>query len=968
MATRTAQIIIQVDDKSLTALNAQIKTLETSMKSLAIGTTEWIKQNEKLGTLKTQFRTATDEAKKLQNQIAKISGADQIRSIAKLGAGMVGAFAAVSGTLTTLGFSGSKTMEEITAKGVALMQVFGGLNQVAETFSATNLKGLKNIGSGFGSLVTAVKGFSTATKAALISTGIGALIVGIGLLIANFDKIKALFGAGKAGREADVAFKLTQTATKLSEQNYQTELKKLELLKQQNYSKFDAVLLSKQESDNAIAYHKSLIAQSDELAARYRLLEKKGGDTKKMTQEERDAEMQLNNAKQKSLGIEIQTAEIVKKRMIGYDLVSKKINDLNNDIQKQQDLITVANEAEYSQMEIINAQIKIYKDKRDILKIHQNTIGGITKEEEIELHILETDIQLLGQKMTMLIKEITEKQAQVKVDEELHKLEFDRLEKYKQSLDALKLESNILKNNESLSKNKLEMLSREQKLYEKYLTARAELFNFDKKGKEILNEQYQEVNKIHDKYQEIYDNARETITKKLKGITLDEKSLNNASMELALFKEQKDIERESLENKKEILDNQKSTLEVQKNEILEREKSILLEKDWIKAQIDVAQIHLDKSESLTEQTAMMEKIAEYQSQINTLSQTELNNKSELTDVNGELLKTDEEILSTQTDINNNNTDTLEKTKEITAEVQKQSRFYSKLQGVVGKYAEEIDASRKLMSQSMELMATLQENIATRMDERIAEAGKAMDEITAKEKDRNSRLLDLQEELKDANGERYDQILAQIDLEKSQQEDNRKAFNEQAQIEADAQNKKNAAEYKAAQWRKAQSIIDAVINTALAVIKALPNIFLSIATGALGAAGIATIAAQKIPEQPKVEPKTAGFKIGGYTGDGSDDEVAGVVHKKEYVVPARVTKSPGAQHHIAALESQRLRGYKDGGYVAPVSSVNMGMDYDKFINGMAQAISQLPPPQVGLVAISNGIREVELTKQNSGLSR
>ena len=76
MASKTAQIIIAVDDKSLIQLNAEIKILETSMKNLKVGTQEWIKQNEQLGTLKAKFKDATDQAKLLQGQVQKISSGE----------------------------------------------------------------------------------------------------------------------------------------------------------------------------------------------------------------------------------------------------------------------------------------------------------------------------------------------------------------------------------------------------------------------------------------------------------------------------------------------------------------------------------------------------------------------------------------------------------------------------------------------------------------------------------------------------------------------------------------------------------------------------------------------------------------------------------------------------------------------------------------------------------------------------
>lgn len=63
----------------------------------------------------------------------------------------------------------------------------------------------------------------------------------------------------------------------------------------------------------------------------------------------------------------------------------------------------------------------------------------------------------------------------------------------------------------------------------------------------------------------------------------------------------------------------------------------------------------------------------------------------------------------------------------------------------------------------------------------------------------------------------------------------------------------------------------------------------------------------------------GFAEGGYTGNGGKYQPAGIVHKGEYVAPQHVMKNPAAQPHISALESMRLKGYADGGFVVNQST-------------------------------------------------
>lgn len=107
----------------------------------------------------------------------------------------------------------------------------------------------------------------------------------------------------------------------------------------------------------------------------------------------------------------------------------------------------------------------------------------------------------------------------------------------------------------------------------------------------------------------------------------------------------------------------------------------------------------------------------------------------------------------------------------------------------------------------------------------------------------------------------------------------------------------------------------------------------------------------------------GFAEGGYTGDGGKYEAAGIVHKGEYVVPQSVNYAPAAQPHIHALESMRVRGYADGGFVANQStaSVNQALI-------MANALKALPRPIVDVREVTIKQRNIEVRENISTLSR
>lgn len=90
---------------------------------------------------------------------------------------------------------------------------------------------------------------------------------------------------------------------------------------------------------------------------------------------------------------------------------------------------------------------------------------------------------------------------------------------------------------------------------------------------------------------------------------------------------------------------------------------------------------------------------------------------------------------------------------------------------------------------------------------------------------------------------------------------------------------------------------------------------AIRSGIRTAAAVAKIAATK-------------FAGGGYTGPGigAPDETghrpAGVVHANEYVVPAWLTQRADTAPVVAWLESRRLRGYADGGFVTANTTPNL----------------------------------------------
>ena len=86
---------------------------------------------------------------------------------------------------------------------------------------------------------------------------------------------------------------------------------------------------------------------------------------------------------------------------------------------------------------------------------------------------------------------------------------------------------------------------------------------------------------------------------------------------------------------------------------------------------------------------------------------------------------------------------------------------------------------------------------------------------------------------------------------------------------------------------------------------------------------------------KAERVLSGYSDGGYTGDGDRYEVAGVVHRGEYVVPKPIMDNPRVVDAVGTIEAIRRNkilgsgmaaapsaGYADGGYTVPAPSLSM----------------------------------------------
>lgn len=241
------------------------------------------------------------------------------------------------------------------------------------------------------------------------------------------------------------------------------------------------------------------------------------------------------------------------------------------------------------------------------------------------------------------------------------------------------------------------------------------------------------------------------------------------------------------------------------------------------------------------------------------------------------------------------------------------------------------------------------------DRQAEEINTRLDETNTQLDDAKSKADELTENLKKARGSDRASIIANIKAQQKQEKvltDQKLA--DEAKLKAIEEQKK-AEQKKAAEAQKAFSIVQAIINGALAVTNILATvpkfdfgIISAIQVGiaiATTAAQVATISAQPIPE----------FAEGGYTPNGPVNKPVGIVHGGEWVAPKWMVNSPKYRNDIMNLERMRSNGYAEGGIVTTsTSAATSQADSSKQFDNLLGAITGLAqrPIYTNVVTVSD----------------
>jgi TP901 family phage tail tape measure protein len=203
--------------------------------------------------------------------------------------------------------------------------------------------------------------------------------------------------------------------------------------------------------------------------------------------------------------------------------------------------------------------------------------------------------------------------------------------------------------------------------------------------------------------------------------------------------------------------------------------------------------------------------------------------------------------------------------------------------------EEWDELKNKASESLNTISTIGNGVIS-----------IIDNVSARQQDELNEFLNIQERKKNALNDLYE------NGKLSAEDYNKKV----RALDQESANKQREFAQKQARRQKVAAIFDSVINTARAVVAALPNIPLSVAVGAIGTINTGLIAGRPIPQ----------FAEGGSTFKNGGPVVQprlGLIGEAgpEWVAPNWMLRDPATADVIGALEKMRRDGptpfYKGG---------------------------------------------------------
>ena len=957
MATKKA--VVDIDIKGLNT----VQDLENYLEEINDELREMDINSDAFNSLSNSAAEAAGKLKDVNSKLEGVTSTEKAEGVLKMGEGLAGAAIGAQGLTMALGGT-NEELNKVVAQVGGLVMAMDGLRRVTEAFSAENIKRLRGVGRSFGTLVKTVKTSARSMRVAMASTGILLLVAAVGMLIANWDKLTNLISSKKREKVLEKEVKL---AEKLSDYN-QSRISGLEreaqLRRELAGYNDDEVEAAKVQLDLIIkqeaASYMKIKANKEEIELAEIQLKKQIKWNGKFKKGYKDAYLAVQKLKNET-SVLIAEQELLEKQVFFVWGQFKAIDEITDNEKRQRDAqiyLTILNGQEFTTKKIYEQNKKLLELQIQRLKLNKNLDGEIKKADQQAIDALEAQKEAMIEQEKLRVRNIQLQIEEIKFAKAYNKEQLKLNNEIE--LNYLLIDDMSLRYDEvtdSLN-NRLRITHKLIEAQDYQTQQQIEMFPFDQKGLEILEKtlglRSEEVKLLIEFKDNQVDVSKLSLATKLHYHNMLENSRQLLNEELKL----NDLKIDEIENNDIILQSQIDILDA----IVKNAHAQLVKVDNKRLEL-LVDASLEKNQE--RKLSLLVEAEKLEAEIAALADEGYQADQQSLALEREMLINDIEIINLENEKKNLKQDQADNEERITYELKQQVRLTSRMKTFVGEYNKEIFAGMGLISAQGELWATLYERRAEMMQREHDEAMKNINEINGELDNQGDLREEWEKLLKDANAERYDEILDKLSDVYTAEEDlneQRRMWEEKA---ADAAYAKAKAERDAAITRKTQSIIDATIQSTLSVIEALPNIVLAAIVGAMGLVGIGTIIAQ--PSPPK--PNRADFVEGGHTGEGGKYEPAGIVHKNEYVIPASIVDSQSGAAMIGTLEAMRmgLKGYVDGGAVSPETQINMdnAFDIDMMVEGIAESLRK-NPPVVSVVEITDKQNRVKVIEQNAAI--
>lgn len=979
MAQRTVQFNMDFDvgnlntigelENELTAINEQLKYVDVNSDSFK--------------KLSQQAQEVDGKLRTIETSLEGVTAQEKAESLKVLGEAGVGAFQAMAGASLLFGDKVGEEIEKATQKATAMFNVFDGLQKVTRVFSAETVKGLGAVVKGFQKSSIAAKLFGTTTRAALTATGIGALIVLIGIVIANFDKLKAA-----VQKNADAI----KNALKFIAPPLYAIIEVVEAIKKQfgDLQNFIAGVGAAIKSILQFDFKGMKDAFREEVELQKELDQLRDDYNDKITETEKAYEREIELLKEQGASQEEINEKIRERLELERDLLQPLVDSgkaTDEQIERLDEVNYQLKLQEVREKRLARERQKeAAKEKKrqdEILKKEKEKTAELEKQkvlDEIEEKRETAQLQRanLLQSITLNIQKIQAEINQLFLSEELaldtiNTLSEEQIKNYEDQIDKLTKINEFTQNVLADDRLHVDLL---KAIGERYGEIQTAVGNIEPPFERL--EEYQEaVSAIANEYATQVDLLME-VDKLIEGYTTENENgegivlnitkeqrrqLFILQQQIEIFEEQRKLRLEELDTlikEQEILINTNlqydkklnaTLVEIEKQIDLNKQKQMGLEWDLFTAESKLEAQLIQEKLLAAEERAV--ELAEKESQTRAEIERNQRNIEKSTDV---IVRAEEEKSEV---IDEQNTALAQQGKILADNSLIYENAWEKAVANIKKFLESTmsdvtDSIRDFFEEGMgeellkfgDAMTMMYDAIAMKqaavaeqrrrdLDEWVKDNEDALKELADLKDDHADKEAELNEMLRDAEGDRYDDIKAQI--EATQQAEEVRAEREKTLMaeKAAIQDKIAQAEWKQAKAEKAASIVQAVIQGILATVEALPNLVLAGIVGVASAASVAAMIATPLPPKPQSIAQSLGD--GGMLEGPSHDDggIPAIMEGGEYVVNKQSTSQ-----YLPLLEALNARKFQDGGQITQATPTMPDtptdiIDYERLAQAMAR---------------------------------